>query len=86
MNVILHMQVHVGNWGNLSLGLKALNKQSADICSVYKTRTKCVPGDAKHKDIGGVGKCMKQLCCSHDYGIRNVVCTRFLVELCLSVA
>ena len=86
MNIILHMQGCAGNWGNLSLGIKALNKRTADICSVYRTNTKHVPGDAEHKDIGGMGKCIKQLCCSHDHGICNVVCTRFLVELCLSVA
>jgi hypothetical protein len=45
-----------------------------------------VPGNAGDKDILGEGKCMKKLCCLHDYAICDVISATFLVKLCLSMA
>ena len=44
-----------------------------------------VPGNAGDKDVLGEWKCMKELCCLHDYAICDIS-ARFLVKLCLSMA
>jgi hypothetical protein len=58
------MQGHGEIWGNLSLGLKALNELLTFVLLIK--HIKRVSENAGHTDILGVGKCMNQLCCAHD--------------------